>query len=98
MLVSDHERPEVLIPRARYPVKTRRIIGLFFWRTRMNKKRRWEIGLCDRGNVHLHYGTGSLNILRDDFVDLALELQQLANRLNVACQENETQNKKGLLQ
>jgi hypothetical protein len=49
-------------------------------------------------NIHLHYGTGSLHILRDDFVDLAVELQQLANRLNVAAQENETQNKKGLLE
>ena len=57
-----------------------------------------EIALCDRGTVHLHYGTGSLHILRDDFVDLAVELQKLANRLNVAAQENETQNKKGLLQ
>ena len=64
----------------------------------MNKKRRWEIALCDRGNIHLHYGTGSLHILRDDFVDLAVEVQQLANRLNIASQENETQNKKGLLQ
>jgi hypothetical protein len=64
----------------------------------MTKKRRWEIALCDRGTVHVHYGTGSLHILRDDFVDLAVELQQLANRLGVASQENETQNKKGLLQ
>jgi hypothetical protein len=64
----------------------------------MTKKRRWEIALCERGTVHVHYGTGSLHILRDDFVDLAVELQQLANRLGVASQENETQNKKGLLQ
>jgi len=64
----------------------------------MKKNRRWEIALCDRGNVHLHYGTGSLHILRDDFVDLAVEVQRLANRLNIASQENETQNKKGLLQ
>ena len=64
----------------------------------MNKKRRWEIALCVRGNIHLHYGTGSLHILRDDFVYLAVEVQQLANRLNLASQENETQNKKGLLQ
>ena len=34
-------------------------------------------------HIHLHYGTGSLHILRDDFVDLAVELQQLANRLDV---------------
>jgi len=64
----------------------------------MKKNRRWEIAPCDRGNVHLHYGTGSLHILRDDFVNLAVEVQRLANRLNIASQENETQNKKGLLQ
>ena len=64
----------------------------------MNKKRRWEIALCDRGNIHLHYGTGSLHILRDDFIDLAVEVQRLASRLDIASQENETQNKKGLLQ
>ena len=64
----------------------------------MKKNRIWEIALCDRGNIHLHYSTGSLHILRDDLVDLAVEVQQLANRLNIASQENETQNKKGLLQ
>jgi hypothetical protein len=69
-----------------------------FLEDKMKKNRRWEIALCDRGNIHLHYGTGSLHILRDDFVDLAVEVQRLANRLNVAAQENETQNKKGLLQ
>ena len=53
----------------------------------MKKNRRWEIALCDRGTVHLHYGTGSLHILKEDFVDLAVELQQLANRLGVALQE-----------
>jgi hypothetical protein len=64
----------------------------------MKKNRRWEIALCERGNVHLHYGTGSLHILKEDFVDLAVELQQLANRLGVALQEHEIQSKKGLLQ
>lgn len=34
----------------------------------MKKNRRWEIALCDRGTVHLHYGTGSLHI-KEDFVD-----------------------------
>jgi hypothetical protein len=38
----------------------------------MKKNRRWEIALCDRGTVHLHYGTGSLHILKEDFVDLAV--------------------------
>jgi hypothetical protein len=64
----------------------------------MKKNRRWEIALCERGNVHLHYGTGSLHILKEDFVDLAVELQQLANRLDVPAQEHETPNKKGFLQ
>lgn len=63
----------------------------------MKKNRRWEIALCDRGTVHLHYGTGSLHI-KEDFVDLAVELQQLANRLGVELQEHEIQSKKGLLQ
>jgi hypothetical protein len=64
----------------------------------MEKRRRWEIALCDRGNVHLHYGTGSLHILKEDFLDLAVELEQLANRLAVTVETHQVQNKKGLLQ
>jgi hypothetical protein len=64
----------------------------------MKKNRRWEIALCKRGTVHLHYGTGSLHILKEDFLDLAGELQQLANRLGIALVQHEIQNKKGLLQ
>jgi hypothetical protein len=64
----------------------------------MEKTRRWEIALCDRGTVHLHYGTGSLHILKEDFLDLAGELQQLANQLAVSLDSLRTQNKKGLLQ
>jgi hypothetical protein len=43
----------------------------------MQKTRRWEIALCDRGTVHVHYGTGSLHILKEDFVGLAVELQRM---------------------
>ncbi|HEY6365949.1 MAG TPA: hypothetical protein VI585_14290 [Candidatus Binatia bacterium] len=64
----------------------------------MEKRRRWEIALCDRGTVHLHYGTGSLHILKEDFLDLAGELQQLANRLAVVVETHRIQKKKGLLQ
>ncbi len=64
----------------------------------MQKNRRWEIALCDRGTVHLHYGTGSLHILKEDFLDLAVELQQLANRLAITVETHRIQNKKGLLQ
>jgi hypothetical protein len=42
--------------------------------------------------------TAPAHILKEDFVDLAVELQQLANRLDVPAQEHETQNKKGFLQ
>jgi hypothetical protein len=62
------------------------------------KTRKWEIALCERGTVQVHYGTGSLHILKEDFVDLAVELQQLANRSGVPLQKDEIQNKKGLLQ
>ena len=64
----------------------------------MKKNRRWEIALCERGTGHVHYGTGSLHILKEDFADLAVELQQLGNRLGVGLQEHEIQNKKGFLQ
>jgi hypothetical protein len=64
----------------------------------MQKNRRWEIALCDRGTVHLHYGSGSLHILKEDFLDLAGELQQLANRLAITVEKDRIQNKKGLLQ
>ena len=64
----------------------------------MEKHRRWEIALCDRGTVHLHYGSGSLHILKEDFLDLASELQQLANRLAVTLETQRVQNKKGMLQ
>ena len=64
----------------------------------MEKHRRWEIALCDRGNVHLQYGTGSLHILKEDFLDLAGELQRLASRLEVTTEAQRLQNKKGLLQ
>jgi hypothetical protein len=46
----------------------------------------------------VHYGTGSLHILKEDFFDLAVEIQQLANRLGIALQEYEIQNTKGFLQ
>jgi hypothetical protein len=53
-----------------------------------------EIALCDRGTVHLHYGSGSLHILKEDFLDLASELQQLANRLAVTLETQEFKTRK----
>jgi hypothetical protein len=62
----------------------------------MEKNRRWEISLCDRGTVHVHYGTGSLHILQEDFHDLAGELQQLANRLAIAVEHSNSKQERTL--
>jgi len=64
----------------------------------MKKTKRWAIALCERGTVHLHYGSGSLHILKEDFVDLAGELQRIATGLAITNQDQATHNKKGLLQ
>lgn len=62
----------------------------------MEKHKRWEIAVCPRGTVHLHYGTGSLHILKQDFFDLVDELQRLAAHLDAAPETEESQIKKGL--
>lgn len=40
--------------------------------------RRWQIFVCQSGSVHIHYGTGSLHITRDDFPGLAEDLHSVA--------------------
>lgn len=40
--------------------------------------RRWQIFMCQSGSVHIHYGTGSLHIARDDFPALAEDLHTVA--------------------
>ena len=40
--------------------------------------RRWQIFMCQSGSVHIHYGTGSLHINRDDFPGLAQDLHNIA--------------------
>ncbi|MBI4522937.1 MAG: hypothetical protein HY695_03885 [Deltaproteobacteria bacterium] len=62
------------------------------------KQRRWEIGVCHSGTVHLHYGSGTLHILKDDFAELARELQRLAEHLEIRCPASGGTAKKGLLQ
>jgi hypothetical protein len=64
----------------------------------MKKPRRWEIAVCGSGTIHLHYGTGSLHIRQEDFIDLAADLRRLAERLDPAAEIQGIQNKKGLLQ
>jgi hypothetical protein len=62
----------------------------------MEKHKRWEIAVCPRGTVHLHYGTGSLHILKQDFSALADELRHLAVLLDAAPQAEQSHDKKGL--
>lgn len=40
--------------------------------------RRWQIFMCPSGSVHIHYGTGSLHIAREDFPGLAEDLHAVA--------------------
>lgn len=40
--------------------------------------RRWQIFMCQSGSVHIHYGTGSLHITKDDFPALAEDLHTVA--------------------
>ena len=40
--------------------------------------RRWQIFMCQSGSVHIHYGTGSLHITKDDFPGLAEDLHTVA--------------------
>jgi hypothetical protein len=49
----------------------------------MQKPRRWEIAICERGTVHLHYGTGSLHILAEDFHSLARDIQEVALQIEI---------------
>lgn len=46
-----------------------------------NREKRWHIAVCERGTVHLHYGTGSLHILGEDFFALLRELEGVARHL-----------------
>lgn len=40
--------------------------------------RHWQIFMCQSGSVHIHYGTGSLHITKDDFPGLAKDLHTVA--------------------
>jgi hypothetical protein len=62
----------------------RRNPGLFFFGgPEMGKARRWEIAICERGTVHVHYGTGSLHILAEDFHRLARDIQEVAVQMEI---------------
>lgn len=49
--------------------------------------RRWQIFMCHSGSVHIHYGTGSLHITRDDFPGLAEDLHTVAQSIRTGDEE-----------
>ena len=59
-------------------------------------KRRWEISVCGRGTIHIHYGTGSLHILEEDFLNLAADLQKTAEVFARSFAERKSLNDKRL--
>lgn len=50
--------------------------------------RRWQILVCRGGTVHIHYGTGSLHVMKQDFPGLAEDLRAIARSIDSgeACQ------------
>ncbi|MBI4490492.1 MAG: hypothetical protein HY694_15520 [Deltaproteobacteria bacterium] len=60
--------------------------------------KRWEVAVCEKGTVHVHYGTGSLHILEEDFLGLAREIQEIAEQLEALPLSNGRQGKRDLLQ
>ncbi|HWO42356.1 MAG TPA: hypothetical protein VNO43_11195 [Candidatus Eisenbacteria bacterium] len=47
--------------------------------------KRWEISICGRGTVHIHYGTGSLHIFAEDFLSLVADLEKTAEAFSAVC-------------
>jgi len=60
--------------------------------------KRWEIAVCEKGMVHVHYGTASLHILEEDFLGMAREIQEIAEQLAALPLSNGRQGKRDLLQ
>ncbi len=50
--------------------------------------RRWQIFMCQSGSVHIHYGTGSLHITKDDFRGLAEDLHTVAQSIRTGDEES----------
>ena len=57
----------------------------------MEKVKRWEIAVCERGTVHIHYGSGSLHVLTEDFEGLAKDLLKVAEMLGIFSSPEEEQ-------
>ena len=76
----------------------RRGPGLFFWRVVWKPRESERLRFVKGERSTCTTGTGSLDIRKEDFVDLAVELQQLTNQLNVAVEPHRIQSNKELLQ
>lgn len=61
-------------------------------------RKRWEISVCPMGMVHVHYKTGSLDILKEGFLGLAREIRDVADQLEALSLAKGGQNGKGLHQ
>jgi hypothetical protein len=57
---------------------------------------RWHISVCPGGTVHIHYGTGSLHILEEDFLNLLADLQQASEVFRAALTREKLTNAKRL--
>jgi hypothetical protein len=64
----------------------------------MENPKRWQIAVCASGTVHVHYGTGSLHILTEDFYRLARDIQEVAGRLERQFLPQTDAGKKSLVQ
>jgi hypothetical protein len=42
---------------------------------------KWEITLCPAGKIHVHYQTGSPDVLRGGYLRLAQELRDVADQM-----------------
>jgi hypothetical protein len=48
---------------------------------RITDRAKWEITLCPTGKIHVHYQTGSSDVLREGYLRLTQELRDVADEL-----------------
>ena len=65
-----------------------------------SRQGRWSVSLCNCSDdtAHFHYGNVILHISLEDLRDLGLAMQQVAEGVDQAEAEDQTQLKKGLVQ
>jgi len=62
------------------------------------RTKRWQVAVCERGTVHIHYGTGSLHVAQEDFFSLASELWQTASEIEALASAPPDKRKSGIVQ